>query len=63
MKTYYEKSLQKIKEIGKVLTKSQYNKIAKEYNLLSSESMEYISQSKFKTLVVRTLGKGIDKIA
>ena len=54
-----------IKELGIVLTKSQYNKLAKKYNLLSSESMEYISQCDFRTLVKNTLKeqKSIDKIA
>ena len=55
MKEYYEKSLQKIKELGIVLTKSQYNKIAKKYKLLSSESMEYISQIDFRTLINKTV--------
>ena len=57
MSALYEKSLQKIKEIGKVLTKSQYNQIAKKYKLLSAESMQYISQCEFRELMLKILGK------
>lgn len=47
MKEYFEKSLQKIKELPKVLTEAEWNILANEENYLSSESLKYISGMKF----------------
>lgn len=50
MKEYYEKAIQKIKELGSPVSIKEWNKIAKEEGLLSSESMKYISGKDFNTL-------------
>lgn len=50
MKEAYIKSLQMIKLLGIELSKEQYNKLAKKFDLLSSESMAYISQKEFEEL-------------
>ena len=50
MKQEYEKAIQKIKELKEVVTEKEWNKIAKENNLLSSVSLEYISQKDFDIL-------------
>lgn len=42
MKEYFEKSLQRIKELPNI-TEQEWNRIAYKENLLSSESMKYIS--------------------
>ena len=50
MQEEYLKAIQKIKELKNVVSIKEWNKIAKEENLLSSESLKYISQKDFKTL-------------
>lgn len=45
MKEYYLKSLQMIKMLN-IKTEKDYNKIVKEYLILSSESLKYISQTR-----------------
>ena len=50
MKNEYEKAIQKIKELGSPVSIKEWNKIAKEEGLLSSESMKYISKKDFITL-------------
>lgn len=50
MQEEYLKAIQKIKELEKIVSIKEWNKIAKEENLLSSESLKYISQKDFKTL-------------
>lgn len=50
MKEYYEKAIQKIKDLSKPVSIKEWNKIAKEEGLLSSESIKYISQRDFNTL-------------
>ena len=50
MKEYYEKAIQKMKELKENITKKEWNKIAKKEDLLSSISLEYISQRDFHTL-------------
>lgn len=45
MKEYYLKSLQMIKILN-IKTEKDYNKIVKEYLILSSESLKYISQTR-----------------
>lgn len=51
MKEAYNKSLQMIKLLGIEVSKEQYNKLAEKFDLLSSESMSYISQKEFEELV------------
>ena len=50
MKEYYEKAIQKIKELSKPVSIKEWNKIAKEEGLLSSESIKYISGRDFNAL-------------
>ena len=50
MEKYYERAIQKMKELKENITKKEWNKIAKKENLLSSESIKYISQRDFNTL-------------
>ncbi len=48
MKEYYEKSLQRIKELSKIISEKEWNKIAYKEKLLSSESIKYISGMNFQ---------------
>ena len=48
MKEYFEKAIQRIKELQDIVTESVWNKIAKEERLLSSESIKYISGKDLK---------------
>ncbi len=54
MKEYYEKSLQKIKKLGKI-TEKEWNKIAYKENLLSSESIKYISGMNFQKVCMEVI--------
>lgn len=49
MKEYFEKSLQRIKQLPR-MTEKEWNKYAVENNLLSSISLKYISGKNFTTL-------------
>jgi len=55
MKEAYEKSLQMIKALGIKLTKKQYNQLAVKFNLLSADSLQYISQNNFDFLMKKTI--------
>ena len=50
MKEYFEKAIQKMKKLNENISEKEWNKIAKEEGLLSSESMKYISKKDFTTL-------------
>lgn len=50
MKEYYEKAIQKMKNLNENISEKEWNKIAKEEGLLSSESMKYISGRDFNAL-------------
>ena len=50
MKSAYEKSLQMIKE-NNITNIKDYTKLAKEENLLSAPSLEYISRKEFNNLL------------
>lgn len=50
IKEAYEKSLQKIKE-NNIKNLKEYTKLAKEENLLSATSLEYISRKEFNNLL------------
>ena len=52
MKEYYEKAIQKMKKLNENISEKEWNKIAKEEGLLSSESMKYISKKDFITLQI-----------
>lgn len=51
MKEAYEKSLQMIKESKTYLTKKQYSKLAKKYNLLNVVSLEFMSKKTFHNII------------
>ena len=55
MKEAYKNSLQMIKVLGIKLTKKQYNQLAVRFNLLSADSLQYISQNNFDFLVRKTI--------
>lgn len=55
MNEAYEKSLLMIKDLGIKLTKKQYNQLAVRFNLLSADSLQYISQNNFDFLVKKTI--------
>ena len=55
MNEAYENSLQMIKILGIKLTKKQYNQLAVRFNLLSADSLQYISQNNFDFLVRKTI--------
>ena len=50
MEKEYLEAIQKIKKMKKVVSISEWNRIAREENLLSTESLKYISGRDFKTL-------------
>lgn len=55
MNEAYNKSLLMIKILGIKLTKKQYNKLAVRFDLLSADSLQYISQNNFDFLVRKTI--------
>ena len=50
MHDFYMKSLQKIKELNRLPSEKEYNRIAMQENLLSSESLKFISKKNFSQL-------------
>ena len=50
MHDFYMKSLQKIKELPRLISEKEYNKLAMEEGLLSSESLKFISKKNFSQL-------------
>lgn len=55
MNEAYNKSLQMIKSLGIKLTKKQYNQLAIRFNLLSADTLQYISRNNFNFLVKKTI--------
>lgn len=55
MNEAYEKSLLMIKVLGIKLTKKQYNQLAVRFNLLSADSLQYISKNNFNFLIKKTI--------
>lgn len=55
MNEAYNNSLLMIKILGIKLTKKQYNQLAVRFNLLSADSLQYISQNNFDFLVKKTI--------
>ena len=51
----YENSLQMIKDLGIKLTKKQYNQLAVRFNLLSADTLQYISRNNFDFLIKKTI--------
>lgn len=55
MERAYKKSLLMINYLGIKLTKKQYNKLAIKFNLLSADTLQYISQNNFNYLMKKTI--------
>lgn len=55
MNEAYNKSLQMISQLGIRLTKRQYNQLAIRFNLLSADTLQYISQNNFNYLIKKTI--------
>lgn len=51
MNKEYNQALKKIREMKRKVSVKEWNKIAKEENLLSTESLKYVSKKNFKNLV------------
>lgn len=50
MEKYFKQAMQKMKSLKETVSEKEWNNIAKEENLLSSESIKYISKKDFITL-------------
>lgn len=50
MKKMYQKSLQLIKKMPRILSKKEWNKLALQNNVLTAESLRYISKRNFYEL-------------
>lgn len=50
MEKYFEKAIQRMRKIKGNISEKEWNEIAKKENLLSSESIKYISKKDFITL-------------
>jgi len=50
MEEYFEKAIQRIRSLKETVSEKEWNDIAKKENLLSSESIKYISKKDFITL-------------
>lgn len=55
MKEAYNNSLLMIKALGIKLTRKQYNQLAVRFNLLSADSLQYISRNNFDFLIKKTI--------
>lgn len=59
MKEFYEKSLQEIRNIGRVLPRKHRNKLAVKKKLLLTESLEHISGMKYEALCLQILNESV----
>ena len=50
MKEYFQKAIQRMRSLKDTVSEREWNSIAKKENLLSSESIKYISKKDFITL-------------
>lgn len=55
MEEAYNRSLQMINYLGIKLTKKQYNQLAIRFNLLSADSLQYISRKNFDLLIKKII--------
>lgn len=55
MDKVYNKSLQMISLLGIKLTKKQYNQLAVRFNLLSADTLQYISKKNLNYLIKSTI--------
>ena len=59
MKEFYEKSLQEIRNIGGVPSRKRWNELAMKKNLLSTESLKYISGMEYEALCLKVLAEAM----
>lgn len=59
MNEAYEKSLQMIKYLKIRLTRKQYTQLAKRFSLLSINSLQYISQRSFESIVHKIVNEKV----
>lgn len=50
MEKYFKQAIQRMRSLKEIVSESEWNDIAKEENLLSAWSIEYIAQKNFRTL-------------
>ena len=50
MKKMYQKSLRKMRELPKIISKKEWNRYAIQNNVLTAESLKYISNKSFNEL-------------
>lgn len=50
MKKMYQKSLRKMRELPKIISKKEWDKYAIQNNVLTAESLRYISNKSFNKL-------------
>lgn len=55
MNEAYNKSLQMMKYLKIRLTRKQYTELAKRFNLLSANNLQYISRNNFDFLIKKTI--------
>lgn len=55
MNEAYNNSLLMIKLLGIKLTRKQYNQLAVRFNLLSADTLQYISRNNFDFLIKKTI--------
>lgn len=55
MNEAYNNSLQMMKYLGIRLTRKQYTELAKRFNLLSIQSLQYMSQRSYESILTEIL--------
>lgn len=50
MEKYFKQAIQRMRSLKEIVSENEWNDIAKKENLLSSESIKYISKKDFNTL-------------
>lgn len=53
----YNRALQKIKRMNRIITEKEWNRIAKEENLLSTESLKYMTRKTLKQLCIEVMNQ------
>lgn len=61
MEEIYEKSLQEIRNLGGILSRKLWNELAEKENLLSTETLKYISGLEYEELCLQVLKEAISK--
>lgn len=56
MEEEFKRAIQKMKELVRIVSVKEWNKIAMEENLLSSESLKFIAQKSFNKIQIEARG-------